>query len=100
MTSADRDRRQSGLQVEGHYVSPTEIRWKAITGPAAGKTGTEEARVVEVAPDVFFVSWLEKSGTTVSQALDLKRLTVTAFVTFEAGGRQALHDKGSVTELL
>lgn len=93
-------RYESGLQVEGHYASPTEVRWKAVTGPAEGKTGTEKTRIVEVAPEVFFVSWLEASGTTVSQVLDLNRRTVTAFVTFDAGGgRQALHDSGSVTEL-
>jgi molybdenum cofactor biosynthesis MoaF-like protein len=49
---------------------------------------------------VFFISWLEKSGTSVSQVLDLNKMQVTAFVTFDASnGRQSMFDKGTLTEL-
>ena len=30
----------------------------------------------------FFVSWIEKDGTTVSQIIDLEKKTVEAFLTF------------------
>lgn len=89
----------SGLQVIGHYSTPTEVSWEALTGPAKGSKGTEAVHMAEVAPNVFFVNWLEKSGTTVSQVLDLTKLLATAFVTFDTPeGRQSMFDTGSLTE--
>ena len=90
---------ESGLQVIGHYSTPTEVSWEALTGPAKGSKGIESVDMAEIAPNIFFVNWLEKPGTTVSQVLDLDRLVVTAFVTFDTPeGRQSLFDKGTLTE--
>ena len=90
---------ESGLQVIGHYSSPTEVSWEALTGPAKGSTGTESVHMAEIAPSLFFVSWIEKSGTTVSQVLDLNEMVVTGFVTFDTPqGRQSIFDKGTLTE--
>jgi len=89
----------SGLEVVGYYSTPTEVFWEALTGPAKGSKGTESVNMAEVAPNVFFVNWVEKSGTTVSQVLDLDKLVVTAFVTFDTPqGRQSMFDKGTLTE--
>jgi hypothetical protein len=90
---------QSGLQVIGHYSKATEVIWEALTGPMKGSKGTEAVNMAEVAPNIFFVNWVEESGTTVSQVLDLDRSLVTAFVTFETpNGRQSMFDKGTFTE--
>ena len=90
---------ESGLQVIGRYSSPTEVSWEALTGPAKGSKGTESVVMAEIAPNIFFVNWIEKSGTTVSQTLDLEKLVVTAFVTFDTPqGRQSMFDKGTLTE--
>ena len=90
---------ESGLQVIGHYSTQTEVSWEALTGPSKGSTGTESVQTAEVAPNIFFVNWIEKSGTTVSQVLDLDKLIVTAFVTFDTPqGRQSMFDKGTLTE--
>ena len=90
---------ESGLQVIGDYSSPTEVSWEALSGPAKGSKGTESANTAEIAPNIFFVSWIEKSGTTVSQVLDLDKLVVTAFVTFDTPqGRQSMFDTGTLTE--
>jgi hypothetical protein len=92
-------RYQSGLQVIGHYRKSTEVTWEALTGPMKGSKGTEVVNMTEVAPNIFFVNWLEKSGTTVSQVLDLDKSIVTAFVTFDTpNGRQSLFDIGTLTE--
>ena len=32
---------------------------------------------------MFFVSWIEKDGTTVSQVIDVEKKTVEAFLTFD-----------------
>ena len=92
---------KSGLQVIGDYSTPTEVSWEALTGPAKGTRGTESVHTAEVARNIFFVSWVEKSGTTVSQVLDLDRFVVTAFVTFDTPqGRQSMFDTGTLTEQL
>ena len=54
---------------------------------------------IEVAPDVYFINWLEAAGTTVSQVLDFNMRNVAAFVTFEAAGRrQGMLDTGTFEE--
>jgi MoaF C-terminal domain len=91
---------ESGLHVEAHYTNSTQVFWKAITGPEAGTTGTETIYALEVAPKVFFISWLEKSGVSVSQILDLERITAAAFVTFDTeAGRQCHFDRGTFIEI-
>ena len=90
---------ESGLQVIGDYSSPSEVSWETLTGPAKGSRGTESVHTAEIATNIFFVSWIEKSGTTVSQVLDLDKLVVTAFVTFDTPqGRQSMFDTGTLTD--
>jgi hypothetical protein len=89
----------TGLRIVGRYAEDS-VTWKALTGPAAGTSGVETAYTQEVAPGIFFVSWAERSGTTMSQVLDLNTNNVTAFVTFAGdGGRQTLFLQGSMTEV-
>ena len=99
MTLTDRPlmlRYQSGLDVLGKYGSNTVV-WEALSGPARGSSGTESTQVAAIAPGIFFVSWIEQNGTTVSQVLDLNLLQVTAFVTYTAGsGRQSHFDVGTI----
>lgn len=87
----------SGLIVRGTY-SADSVRWEALAGPAKGSTGSERTYVQALSPTTWFVSWVEASGTTVSQILDLDARKVWAFVTFAAGNaRQATLDHGSIT---
>ncbi len=90
----------SGLEVTGDYRAADEMMWEALSGPSKGRQGTEKIHALEVAPNVFFISWLEKSGTTVSQILDLNKMKVKAFVTFDSDkGRQSMLDQGTLTEV-
>jgi phenolic acid decarboxylase len=92
-------RYESGLEVIGHYSDSTEVSWEALTGPAKGSKGRESVNIAEVSPNIFFVNWVEESGTTVSQILDLNKSVVTAYVTFDTpNGRQSIFDKGTLTE--
>ncbi|MGH8494599.1 MAG: phenolic acid decarboxylase [Gammaproteobacteria bacterium] len=90
---------ESGLRVMGHYKSATELDWKALSGPSAGSSGSETIYAVETSPKVFFISWVEEAGTTVSQVLDFKTSRVRAFVTYRtAERRQGMLDKGTFAE--
>jgi phenolic acid decarboxylase len=88
----------NGLQVVGRYAADS-MTWEARTEPDKGTTGTEQIHTREVAPGVFFISWLERSGTTVSQILNLNTDRVSAFVTWTDGAqRQAALMHGSLAE--
>src|SRR5262249_43684495 len=94
-------RYESGLEVKAHYESATELAWEALTGPSKGTSGNETIYSSEVAPNVFFISWLENHGVSVSNVLDLNDRRMTAFVTFDAGkGRQSFFDKDVVEEIV
>ncbi|MFN2445651.1 MAG: MoaF N-terminal domain-containing protein [Vicinamibacterales bacterium] len=89
----------TGLRLIGRYTCDS-VAWEALTGPAAGTTGVERTYTHEVAPGIYFVSWAEESGTTVSQVLDLNAKSVTGFLTFGGEkGRQTLFMQGSLTEV-
>ena len=88
---------KSGLTVEAYYPGEGVLEWKALTGPSAGSTGRENATIVEVRDGLYFVSWLESSGTSVSNVIDLKAMRVRSFVTFAVGEeRRAMSDEGTV----
>jgi phenolic acid decarboxylase len=94
-------RYESGLEVKAHYKSATELTWEAPTGPSKVTSGNETIYSSEVAPNVFFISWLENNGVSVSNVLDLNDRRMTAFVTFDAGkGRQSFFDEGVVEEVV
>jgi phenolic acid decarboxylase len=93
-------RYESGLEVKAHYKGATELSWEALTGPSKGASGSETIYASEVAPDVFFISWLENNGVSVSNVLDLNNSRMTAFVTFDTeAGRQSFFDKGVIKEI-
>lgn len=63
------------------------LRWEGL-GESAGQWEDVELHVAQVRPDLYFVSWTEPSGITVSHVMDLAALTVRAFWTYEGeGGR-------------
>jgi hypothetical protein len=91
-------RYESGLVVKARYPSAKELVWEALAGPEKGRKGTEVMEAVQVAPEIFFISWLEEEGTSVSNVLDFGAKRVYAFVTFESesDGRRSLFDRGTV----
>jgi phenolic acid decarboxylase len=94
-------RYESGLEVKAHYKSAAELTWEALTGPSKGASGDETIYASEVAPNIFFISWLENKGISVSNVLDLNNSRMTAFVTFDSGnGRQSFFDKGVIEEIV
>jgi hypothetical protein len=91
---------RSGLRISATYESASQLHWHAITGPAAGQSGREQIAMAEVRPDLFFVSWLEASGTTVSQVIDMQANTVYSYVSFNTpDGRRAMSDHGTLQRI-
>jgi hypothetical protein len=88
---------ESGLIVRGTYGADS-VSWEALSGPAKGRTGTERIYVQEIPPATYFVSWVEASGTTVSQVVDLNSRRVWSFVTYPtANAREAMLDRGTIS---
>ena len=91
---------ENGLEILGDYKSLTEVSWEALSGPAKGMKGTEKIQALEVSSDIFFINWLESSGTSVSQILDFNNSTMVAFSTYDSDkGRQQTLGKGTFREL-
>jgi len=93
-------RYESGLEVIGDFKSNDYLEWECIKGPAKGQTGQESIHIFEISRNIYFVSWLEKSGTSVSQIVDLNKFMVRVFVTYDSGqGRQSFVDTGTLEEI-
>ncbi len=52
------------------------MHWECIQGEEAGARGEELPERIQVRPDIYFVSWTEKSGVQVTQVLDFKTMKV------------------------
>ena len=93
-------RYKSGLEVIGNFKSNTTLEWETLSGPFKGQTGIEVIETIEVSNNVFLISWLEKSGTGVSQIMDLNRFKVRVFLTFDTDkGQQSFLDEGTIEEI-
>jgi hypothetical protein len=91
---------ENGLEIRGDYRTANELQWEALSGPAKGEKGIEKIQSVEIAPDIYFINWLEKSGITVSQVLDFSKSTVSAFITYNSGSsRKSTLEKGTFAEI-
>lgn len=65
----------------------TRLHWEGL-GESAGQELDVELHVAEVGPQLYFVSWTEPTGLTISHVMDLNTLTVRVFWTWEGeGGR-------------
>ncbi|MFI9272758.1 MoaF-related domain-containing protein [Kitasatospora sp. NPDC052896] len=63
------------------------LHWEGL-GESAGQWEDVALHVAQVGPELYFVSWTERSGLTVSHVMDLAELTVRVFWTYEGeGGR-------------
>jgi phenolic acid decarboxylase len=56
------------------------IYWECVEGSEIGANGNEKAQRFEVAPGIYFATWVEKSGVNVSQALNFNSNTVFATI--------------------
>lgn len=72
-----------GLTANVKYLNDSTIYWKTTDEKGSVAEGTNRMVVKKIDDTKFFVSWIEKDGTTVSQIIDLEKKTVEAFLTFD-----------------
>lgn len=62
------------------------MHWECIQGEEAGASGEELPERIQVRPDIYFVSWTEKSGVQVTQVLDFKAMKVYSTIIDQSAG--------------
>ncbi len=72
-----------GLTANIKYLNDSTIYWKTTDEKDSVAEGTNRMVMKKIDGTKFFVSWIEKDGTTVSQVIDLEKKTVEAFLTFD-----------------
>lgn len=70
------------------YVDDKKIQWEGIEGVSKGASGVENITYRQLSPGIFFINWLEKDGFSVSQILDLNKMTVYAYNTYDEDGKR------------
>jgi hypothetical protein len=78
----------NGAEFRNSYSADgRRLRWEGL-GESAGQWDDVALHVAQVAPELYFVNWTERSGLTVSHVMNLTDLTVRVFWTYEGeGGR-------------
>lgn len=52
------------------------LRWEAVAGPDAGQSRLVPYDSVQIAPNLYFITWPEEDGTVISQVIDYDQLVV------------------------
>ena len=76
------------LTAEVSYLSEKEIHWKTTDDKGQVAEQTNALTLKSINPTQYFLCWVENDGTTVSQVIDTEKGTVTAFLTYEEGGKR------------
>lgn len=67
---------ENGIAYTISFECEQTLRWEAVAGPDAGESAIEMYDSVEVAPNIYFITWLEENGTVVSQVADYNQMIV------------------------
>ena len=76
------------LTAQVTYLSDKEIHWKTTDDKGQVAEQTNTLTLKSINPTQYFLSWVEDDGTTISQVIDTEKGTVTAFLTYEEGGKR------------
>lgn len=94
---------ETGYLFQIDYLGDNKLRWTSLKeGTDTSPISAEETfSFVEIADDIFFINWIEESGTVISQIADFKNMKVTAFMTWDdengRGHRGELLHGGTLT---
>jgi phenolic acid decarboxylase len=91
----------SGVVFHNTYAPDgTKLHWETVAGQGKGSSEDVDLQAAEIVPGVFLVGWTEKSGMTVSHAMNMNNHTVHAFWTYETpDGRVGELHTGTFEEL-
>lgn len=89
------------MQANIEYLSDSTLHWTTVKPQNIVEEGIEQMSYQQVAKDLFFINWIEKDGTTVSQVLDVTKQKVYVYLSFsdeesERGKRSAVFIEGKV----
>ena len=89
-----------GLTANVKYLNDSTIYWKTTDEKDSVTEEINQMVMKKIDGTMFFVNWIEKDGTTVSQVIDVEKKTVEAFLTFDdAKGKRIAQMLGGTYEL-
>lgn len=59
----------------------THMQWECIQGPEKGASGVETPQRFKINSQIYYATWVEKTGVQVSQAIDFKHMKVYSTIT-------------------
>ncbi|MDO5607722.1 MAG: hypothetical protein Q4G08_04610 [Capnocytophaga sp.] len=88
------------FKAEVSYLTDSTLHWKTILPDGTIDEGNEDAVIKKLNKHQFFLNWIEKDGTSISQIIELKDNSVFVFCTFAdeenpRGGRSSAVLEGS-----
>lgn len=94
----------SGDHYHVNVLSEQQLRWQSLGVSDGGPSAeTEDYTVKQINANTYFVSWMEQSGMTVSEVIDLGKGKVYATITWgdttKANGRDSVTIEGTATVL-
>lgn len=83
------------------YLNDSTLTWKTTDADNKVAEGTEHFAYRKVGGNVFFLNWIEKDGTTVSQVIDINKKKVYVYLSYSdsekgRGGRSADLNEGTI----
>ncbi|MFJ5646155.1 MoaF-related domain-containing protein [Streptomyces sp. NPDC093223] len=77
----------NGTVVRNSYAPDgATMSYQVVQGPNEGLTESVDLHVAQIGADLYYVNWIEASGTTVGHVMDLGNDTVRAFWTYPDDG--------------
>ena len=58
---------KSGHVLEQHWQTASQVLWKGISGGLNGYSQAEHYKMFKVSANIYFITWVEQTTTTVSQ---------------------------------
>ena len=79
---------ENGVTYRISFQCDRTLRWEALAGPDAGQVAIQLYDSVQIAPNIYFITWLEEGGAVVSQVVDYNQMIV--YTSLACDGNQIL----------
>lgn len=70
------------FKAEVSYLTDSTLHWKTIYPDGKIEHGDEKVFLKKINDHQYFLNWIEETGLSISQVIDVKAGTVTAFGTY------------------
>ncbi|TPN85669.1 hypothetical protein FJ987_19720 [Mesorhizobium sp. CU2] len=75
------------------YLPGSRLRWTCLEGQDKGNSAEESYNAIEIAPDIWFVHWMEADGIAVTQVAQPEAAVINTTIIIPAnlvGGEKPL----------